>query len=667
MNELNSHGKRITFRDAVFEDENDLNSIKMRYGENGCPEYTESGSDLLTISQMVRGSDPSLICDEILSSSNIRDISDLVILTFVTRNIRGGKGEKELSYTMFLRIWKHYPETAKKLLPLFARHYGYWKDLLLITEKSKKLDKQNHNITENILQESARIMRSQFESDIKAMDEYEMRKNTKDVVQSDFDGKVANEKKNIENNDKAHKSKGDSGPDISLLAKWLPRENSHFDKKLGFLKTLLQPDVNEHTSGDGSWESRSKQTYRKQVTKLTSYLSLPEVFLSAQRADEIKFHKMASKATLKLSTALLNETKSGSVRLPNNIKRQRCAELFMNYIVENGLKGGAIMPDEIVAEIMHKNVSPLREKVFDAQWKDLWKHVVRQVEAKAKEEGLDFNPSRMVPLSDVSGSMYGKPMEVAIALGIGISEITHPAFRHMVLTFESIPQWHKLNPNDSIVKKVRSLGSAGWGGHTNFEAAYDEILDVCIKHRLSKADVPSLIVFSDMQFDQANQITNAYRRNRKESSAMVPMNDVIRSKFADVAQVLNWNDEDPTPIVYWNLRDTGGHPVDKDTEGAVLLAGFSPSMLKLVMNGEALEDSEVEVVEADGTIRKEKVRVTPSEVLRNMLNDPLYDPVRDILASSNEGVLKDYHALVPLHIPLLTDDEVTNDEEFEMV
>ena len=656
MNELNIHSERKSFRDAVFAGGNDLNSSRMRYGENGCPEYADTGSDLLTLSQMVRGSDPSSICDSILSSSSIRDVSDLMILTFVTRNIRGGKGEKELSYAMFLQIWKHYPETARKLLPLFASHYGYWKDLLLIAEKSKALEKREfgmikNNTTASILKESTKIMRSQFESDVNAVANYEAGKKKNDVVRSDCDTIMINE--NHDTNDTNLEE--DSGPNISLLAKWLPRENSHFDKKLGFLNAFLQPDVR---GGDG-WESHGKKDYRKQVTKLTSYLSLPEVFLSAQRADEINFRKMASKATLKLSTALLNETKEGSVRRSNDRKRQRCAELFVNYIVEKGLKGGAIMPDEIVAEIFRGNVSPLREKVLDAQWKDLWKNVVRQVEAKAKEEGLDFNPSKMVPLSDVSGSMYGKPMEVAIALGIGISEITHPAFRDMVLTFESIPQWHKLNANDSIVKKVQSLGSAGWGYNTNFEAAYDKILEVCIEHSLSKEDVPSLIVFSDMQFDEANQNTNAYRRKRNESGTMVPMHEVIRSKFADAAQVLNWDDMDPTPIVYWNLRDTGGHPVDRDTEGAVLLAGFSPSMLKLVMNGEALEDNEIEVVQADGTVRKEKIRVTPSEVLRKMLSDPLYDPVRDVMVSSNEGVLKDYKFKDP-------STEITNDE-FELV
>jgi len=215
---------------------------------------------------------------------------------------------------------------------------------------------------------------------------------------------------------------------------------------------------------------------------------------------------------------------------------------------------------------------------------------VKQVEAKAKEEGLDFDPSKMIPLSDVSGSMGGKPMEVSIAMGIGISEITHPAFRDMVLTFESVPQWHKLNGTDSIVKKVKSLEAADWGGSTDFEAAYDKILEVCYDQRLAKEDVPSLIVFSDMQFNEAHQtMSSGYSYGRNVGPVISTMHGVIKSKFAAVARKLDWKDSDPTPIIYWNLRDTGSHPVEKDTEGAVLLSGFSPSMLKLVMNGEALE------------------------------------------------------------------------------
>merc|ERR1712224_925127 len=152
----------------------------------------------------------------------------------------------------------------------------------------------------------------------------------------------------------------------------------------------------------------------------------------------------------------------------------------------------------------------------------------------------------------------------------------------------------------------------------------------------------SLIVFSDMQFNQAHRSSSS---SLDTTTAM--MHDVICSKFAKVGQQLGWKDTDPTPIVYWNLRTTGGHPVDKDTEGAVLLSGYSPSMLKFVMNGDAMKEETVEIVEieADGTTtttRTEKIRVTPADILRKILDDPLYDPVREILSTSTEGVLKNY-------------------------
>jgi hypothetical protein len=129
------------------------------------------------------------------------------------------------------------------------------------------------------------------------------------------------------------------------------------------------------------------------------------------------------------------------------------------------------MPHEIVHKIVNSsNISRAEELALDAQWKDLWMIVADQVKAKVEADGLDFDPTRMVPLSDVSGSMSGVPMEVSIALGIGISEITHEAFQNRVITFETQPRWHQLVPTESIVKKVRSLARAPWGGSTTFWA-----------------------------------------------------------------------------------------------------------------------------------------------------------------------------------------------------
>jgi hypothetical protein len=345
----------------------------------------------------------------------------------------------------------------------------------------------------------------------------------------------------------------------------------------------------------------------------------------------------------------LNEDKSGRPR-SENPKRVRLAERFTEHVAIKGLNGAQLMPHEIVHKILYnQSISRGDELVLDAQWKSLWENVAAQIEAKAAEDGLEFNPTRMVPMADVSGSMSGTPMEVSIALSIGLSEITHEAFKGMVLTFSSEPTFHTLNPTDTIVQKVRSLQHAPWGTSTNFEAAYDLILGVVERHKLVREDMPSLIVFSDMQFDQAA----AFRRG---TNSWATMHDVIGAKVKVVAKKLGWDNSDPSPIVYWNLRNAGGHPVGKDTEGAVMLSGFSPSLLKLVMQGEALRDQEIEVVQSDGSVVTKTVRVTPQEILRKMLDDKLYDPVREVLVASREGVLLEYEIPIEPFDAVLVED-----------
>jgi hypothetical protein len=62
-----------------------------------------------------------------------------------------------------------------------------------------------------------------------------------------------------------------------------------------------------------------------------------------------------------------------------------------------------------------------------------------------------------------------------------------------------------------------------------------------------------------------------------------------------------------------------------------------------ILSGQAVIEEEVEVFDRDdGTPRTEKVRIISEEVLRKKLDDPLYDPVRDVQAASSEGALGDY-------------------------
>ena len=601
------------FRNAAYEQIDA--AANRQFGENGMAEFTNAGigSDVLALSQMVRGGEPTALVNQIVKRGSTSEVADLTVLLFATRNARGGKGERDLSYGMFLTLAKAFPETSARLLPLFP-HYGYWKDLFNLMAEKNGLD-------ESLTKAALGLIKDQFVRDLTALEEYEKKE------KQTFD-------------EQELKKLRRKGPSISLLAKWLPRENTSLDKETNFVSffvPLMWPtNENGKSAGEstgGTWESSNKKLYRKTVAELSAYLALPEVLLAAHREDEIQFNKVASKATMRLRKVFLNEDSNGKPR-SEDPKRIRLAERFEMYVAEKGLKGRQLDPHEIVRIILNKyHISAAEEKVLDSQWKDLWRGVAEQAEAASGD--AEFNPTRMVPMADVSGSMSGVPMEVSIALSIGLSEITHDAFKNLVMTFSRQPQWHRLNPEDTIVGKVRSLQRAHWEMNTNFEAAYDLILETAEAANLSREDMPTLVVFSDMQFDCA-----VGRR-----TLMTTMHEHLRAKVEVVGKRLGWEDTDPAPIVYWNLRNTGGHPVDKDTEGAVLLAGFSPSLLKLILNGEALAEQTVEVVEADGTVTTKKVQATPEEILRKMLDDKIYDPVREVLAESKEGALREYELL----------------------
>ena len=615
------------FHDAVV-----ASSLSKQLGENGMTEYTDTGlgSDILALSQLVRGGDPKDLVDRVLRTGSTADVVNLFVLLFATRNARGGKGEKKLAYDIFLRLYRAYPATALQVLHLFP-HYGYWKDFLQLVQLAKENEPFiTPRQVQALANRSAELMAVQLKADMAKLE------------------KATNDNK-------------DDKISISLLAKWLPREGSAFDKTTGLIDLIcgkVWPSMADGAARDG-WESGAKRKYRKTVAELTSHLSLPEVLLAAKREEEIEFHRLASRATLRLQSVLLNETKNGDVR-SNDPKRIRLAERFVARTIENGAKGGQIMPHEIVSKIMRSHkISKYQELLLDAQWKDIVASVVAETEKASKEAGAgEFVPTRMVPLSDVSGSMFGVPMEVSIALGLLISETTHPAFKGMVLTFESNPRWHMVNVDATIVEKVRSLQNAPWGGSTDFYKAHEKILKTAEKNHLKKEDMPTMIVFSDMQFNMA-------------SHGLETMHEKIRRDYERTGKKLGWSDCNPEPMVYWNLRNTGGHPVNKDSEGAVLLSGFSPSLLKLVMFGGALETSEVEVVQEDGSVVTKKVQVTPAEVLRKMLNDKLYDPVRVVLGKSVEGKLLEYECLeaetTNTGIDLNAEESADDKEEFELI
>jgi hypothetical protein len=76
----------------------------------------------------------------------------------------------------------------------------------------------------------------------------------------------------------------------------------------------------------------------------------------------------------------------------------------------------------------------------------------------------------------------------------------------------------------------------------------------------------TLVVFSDMQFDQSSNLSS--------TTVMNTMRSIFGSAGYDV----------PT-LVFWNLRgDTTGSPVTSDESGVIQVSGFNQNMMNSFIN-----------------------------------------------------------------------------------
>jgi hypothetical protein len=178
---------------------------------------------------------------------------------------------------------------------------------------------------------------------------------------------------------------------------------------------------------------------------------------------------------------------------------------------------------------------------------------------------LSESDENILPMIDVSGSMMGQPLAVAISLGMYLSERTKGEFKDMFLTFSENPELVKLQ-GDMVGERLRRIKNADWGMSTDFTKAYQHILDVAVKHDVVPESMPSmLLVLSDMQFNDSQR-------------------DVTH--FTHMKEVYEKAGYKLPKIVFWNLDTHYGTPAECDDDSVAMVCGFSPSIMKAVLNAE---------------------------------------------------------------------------------
>jgi Mg-chelatase subunit ChlD len=389
------------------------------------------------------------------------------------------------------------------------------------------------------------------------------------------------------------------GDKISLAAKWAPRENSEFYKKERQSFTyLLQEFVTAFQYSDYD-VSKPERFYRQSIAKLNKELDTIEIKMCAGKWSEIDYAHAPSVAVTKFRKAHLNEkldedcdddyVETGN-RFPDNADRVAARKNIRSVAKKGKLNGGQLQPHEITSSL-HGDPSAAEEEVLSAQWVDLRKKVAAK------------GARKLIPVCDVSGSMSGTPMDVCVALGLLLSEVIQGPFANRVITFHEDPSWVNLETCTTIREKVSKIYDAPWGGSTNLKATFDLILRVVTENHIPQEDIPDLVIFSDMQF---NSIDNSGARTRE-----------THLQYAD--RIFRDAGYKRPNIFFWNLRDTAGVPAPADENGTVLLSGYSHGLFKYLLFDEMPPD-----------------QLTPYGIYRAMLDDVVYDCVRDVLDASEE-------------------------------
>lgn len=337
----------------------------------------------------------------------------------------------------------------------------------------------------------------------------------------------------------------------SLLAKWLKSENTSSQKSRELAnKTRIAFGMNH-------------KQYRKTLSILRERINVLERLMSENRWDEIEFDKIPSRAGMIYKNAFARHD-------IERMKQDPTVQSYADFAKDTTTKVNAdvLNPVDIANRIFRGQVPTDTDRaIIDKYWSCL----------KDYYNGREENG---IAICDVSGSMYGQPLNAAVSMSAYIAERGKGPFKDHFITFSSNPALVRFEGIDIYDKFMRAR-TADWDGSTNIEAAMDLMLNTAIKNKVPVSDMPTtLYIFSDMEFNGCMTCGPAPIR-RWGDGAYVRDTDTL---FETMAKRWAAYGYELPRVIFWNLNARQEN-IPALGGRFSYVSGFSMNMVETILSG----------------------------------------------------------------------------------
>ena len=418
------------------------------------------------------------------------------------RHIKLGLGERDVFRMMLTKIGDLYPEMALQfIIGTELWNYGRWDDVLRIY----------FDTTSDILHDGlGELITNQFRRDVIGC------------------------------------SLGDS---VSLLAKWMPSNNTSSKQKRSeaiILQSLLDLSARE---------------YRKTLSKLREHLAVVDRKASLNQWNDVNYNHVPSKANLKYRNAFLKHDEErrkayltslqkGDDAVKINANSMFLYDIVQAYVEKSGYWGEILKP-------------------YDETLEQLWN---AQEAAQDYEDILIIRDGSASMCQQLTGNSSVTALSVADSIALYCAQHNkNESFNNRFITFSNRPQIVDISMCQTLRDKLRRLHRFDDYSNTDIEATFDLILDTAVKNHLLQEELPSsCLIISDMQFDQAT--------NHEDNTTVI---ESCRQKFEALGYTM-------PRLIFWNVSVYAHNtiPVQMHPSGVILVSGFSKSIVDMVVSRE---------------------------------------------------------------------------------